>query len=128
MKGITPPRGVGIIELVPYPYAVLWSTEMTAAMVKSFRRNNPSYGPPEPPPPGHRFHGRTYTLGGISWILFNGTPTIGTVTHECCHAIGDAFRYMGAEDEVQLGGEIEAYLLGDLVGRIARAVKARPGP
>lgn len=124
---IRAPRNVGLRDLAPYPYTVLWSHGITPAQVAQFRRLNPKREAPDELEAASAV-ARTYWFDRYCWIVFYTRPTWGTVIHEATHAVGACFRYIEATREVELGGEIEAYLLGDLAGRIGADVRARPGP
>lgn len=46
-----------------------------------------------------------------SWIFFTEMSSIGTISHECFHAVWNMFRYLGAKHN----NEMMAYHLGYLV-------------
>lgn len=48
-----------------------------------------------------------------SWVFFTPDSTIGTIAHECFHAVWRMFKWMGAKPN----NEIMAYHLGYLVDR-----------
>lgn len=61
---------------------------------------------------------------GVSFLFLNPDTGIGTVAHECNHAVYRMFRWIGAED---VDEEIVSYTLGYIVQEVTNLLNIKPG-